>query len=1011
MKRFRSLLSIVLITVLLLSAFPLTLGAADGSAGGTYTKKVVSVLYDNSGSMHDTTDWRHEYAYYSIQMLAALLNERDNLIITPLNKNGLVNNSKKNSKEIELDKSDRNNQIKTALEGTFLSPSGGTPYGPMSYAIEHLIDRGMTTSDKMSTDENTEYWLFVMSDGAFTGTSQTEMEAKFADIIKGYNNFQMVYMGMGGNVANLEKPTNSVLAGASNFTGYHVKDVSTVVKTMQSVANQISGRFTANAQLYTISGKKVTVHLSKLDYAVRNLSVMLQSVGSSANISLVSATHQQSTTSVKQPCVISMQTSNGPNLKGYSAVVQANSGYMSGGDLVLEFSDTVNNFSLMVEPALRLNTVIQRKEGGQWVDTDRHYINGNMLPGQEIRALYEVYSEDKNQVVDITKLFGAVVSKVTYAGKEYGVGDPMPLQLGNHEIGILVTADGSYQMYGSFSCIVAAKPDAYRVKGSIASADGGLGQKYNLSFLVYANDVQLTKNDLTAYQYTIIGTDASGADIPVNATVAADGTVTAQVNLEPYAYGNSTFTLRVTDPDGFQREDTVQGQHIPTSVGATVLGTNQLSMTQHAWKQNTQSLTFQANCAGDMVDFTTDFCGYQLTVGGKDVTNDCTVQGEKVIFVPNTDLLSEQLSRVGTVPVEFKVFVKAHPQISHTAQATLTVTPTVFAVYTEQTGGPVSPFEMDRSDAKVRISVERDGQFLTEEELWALYESGELKVAAKGNFLHRIFDKISSYHTVYTTETENGIAYLVATPQQRHGAALALFTTLALFPGDRNVTAEYGTQSAASAFHIDPPDPWSYLWRFLVLLLVIHILMLIMFCKTVTRFKPGTYVSIRVQLDKEGNIKDFYRCPTTPVGKTFFSKLFWKRGYIPFVYWFRGRQVLKVGTYELRAKKNSNPTIFIPRSKKTEGAYISSPMPGNEVYAVIQSKIMAGAPYKKDPAILGQYFAFYETGNFLYSDTTKEKGNKKVHSAATPLRDLSAPIVIPESNNVYTLIFFVSKRK
>ncbi len=1015
MKRFRSLIALVLTAVFLLGMFPLTLGAADtDGTGGTYTKKVVSVLYDNSGSMNSTGkygDWRHEYAYYSIQMLAALLNERDSLVITPLNKGGLENTSILNSHEIRLDLADREQQIKNALAGDFLKPNGTTPYQPIAFALKHLTDRGMTTSDKMSAEENVEYWLFVMSDGDFTSVDQDEMQANFADLVKGYNNFQMVYMGMGDKVANLEQPTNSALAAASNFTGYHVKDVSTVVKTMQGVANQISGRYTAKEedQLYTVSGNKVTVHLNRLDYAVRNLSIMLQSAGTDQEITLVKATHGQKDLSVKQPCVIKMNSTDqySPKLKGYSAVIQDSAGFLSGGDLVLEFSDTVNSFSLMVEPALRLRTIIQRKEGDQWINTDRHYINGNMLPGQQIRALYEVYSEEANQAVDPNAIFTTVVSKVTYAGKEYKVGDPMPLQLGNHEIGVSVTADGSYHMYGSFSCIVAAKPTAYRAEGSISSADGGLGQIYDLSFTVYANDKKLNQSGLASYQYTVKGTDASGAEIPVTASVASDGTVSARVNLNGYAFGTAAFTFRVTDPDGFQREVSLQAQHIPASVGATVTAPARTSLTQYAWKQNTGAFVFQGNCAGTPVDFGSDFCGYQLTVGGRDVTDQCTVQGQQILFVPNETTLGDLLQQVGTVPILFKIYVKSHPTISDTVSSALEVTPTVYTVYSQQSGGTISPFELRKSDARVRISVERDGQFLSEEELWALYQSGELKVKARGNFIHRIFDAVSSYRVEYTTKTVNGVAYLVATPAQRHPAAVALFTTLALFPGDRNVEATYKTATAASAFHVDPPNPWSYIWRFLVLLLVIHILMLIMFCKTVTRFKPGTYVKLTIKLDSRKRIKEMYGYQATPVGRSLFSKILWKRIYTPFVGWFGGKQKRRIGGYELHATKWDNPEIYIPRTAATEKAFIASMGALNRVYPLIQEKIAAGTFSTNDRTIIGQPFPF-DAEERLHAETAEEDGLKTDH--LTSLNGIEAPIVFPASYNkqVFTFVFFVS---
>ena len=98
MKTRMKAVAVLLVFVCLLSCLSiLSGGAAADSTSSTdeevrYTKKIVSVLYDNSGSMTKTDNGtsvaREEYAIYSMQMLMSLLGPDDELIITPLNRPG-----------------------------------------------------------------------------------------------------------------------------------------------------------------------------------------------------------------------------------------------------------------------------------------------------------------------------------------------------------------------------------------------------------------------------------------------------------------------------------------------------------------------------------------------------------------------------------------------------------------------------------------------------------------------------------------------------------------------------------------------------------------------------------------------------------------------------------------------------------------------------------------------------------------------------------------------------------
>ena len=72
------MIALLMILVLLAASFGslLSVSAANAAGGGgaRYTQKIVSVLYDNSGSMQGD---KNNYALYALQMLMALLSNDD----------------------------------------------------------------------------------------------------------------------------------------------------------------------------------------------------------------------------------------------------------------------------------------------------------------------------------------------------------------------------------------------------------------------------------------------------------------------------------------------------------------------------------------------------------------------------------------------------------------------------------------------------------------------------------------------------------------------------------------------------------------------------------------------------------------------------------------------------------------------------------------------------------------------------------------------------------------------
>ena len=116
-------------------------------------KKIISVVYDDSGSMFwtggntkDNTSWAA--ANYAIQAMTALMSSKDELYITYMS-------SPETAAAIDLSHIDRS--VRSLRED--LTDPGNTPGEAVDTAIEKLFSIE-------EDDPSTQFWLVVMTDGA-----------------------------------------------------------------------------------------------------------------------------------------------------------------------------------------------------------------------------------------------------------------------------------------------------------------------------------------------------------------------------------------------------------------------------------------------------------------------------------------------------------------------------------------------------------------------------------------------------------------------------------------------------------------------------------------------------------------------------------------------------------------------------------------------------------------------------------------------------------------------------
>ncbi len=562
MKAKTKAVSFFMALLLLLSCtvfFVMPAGAAGGGAGdqgdARFTKKIVSVVYDNSGSMNQGTEHRYQYARYAIQMLMSTLGQGDELDIVLMHaRSAGAGTSNKNVYPVDLADPARNTVVGNMLRsGIFDSPSGTTPIDSVDKAIKQLTDKGLMDKDHLANSlENTEHWLVILTDGEFDeAETRPALEAELKERFSKYPSMKSIFIGFGGNAPDL---SGSTLTQEYPFTTYKTdpSNKNQIVGVMQSVSNQLSGRYTLDASAYTVNGSTVTIDLDRYEYSLKNVSAIAQNCGAT----LTSVSYTGGTANITLPCLIAGDTSALGIQSGYSAVITGDP-YMAGGKLTLQYSGVVNPdyFSVLVEPALKIQSYLEYYDGAAWQRATMQYVNANLSGGDRIRVGYEIYEQAQGKPIDVNKVFGGATTAVTYAGKPYNIGEEIPLIVGNNEVAISVSLmGGAYTIYDSFLCIIEENPSFYRVEGAPGSEISFATGKGEAVYTVYVDNVPATKAVLDAYTCTATAKAPDGTAAPVELTIQSDGKVHVVISGIDGNYGDYTVAFKVATEYGISRE-------------------------------------------------------------------------------------------------------------------------------------------------------------------------------------------------------------------------------------------------------------------------------------------------------------------------------------------------------------------------------------------------------------------------------------------------------------------------
>ena len=326
-------------------------------------KKVVSIVYDDSGSMNNANeDWA--YASYSLQNLVGLMNTQDELGVVKMSSPYQVTN-------IDLSIKKRAKEIKTVENYKALGMT--TPFEAVDTAVDWIKQKKSGYTDNQSV----EFWLVIITDGSFESGYPKNMKAYLKNLkgTMGDSKFEGICVAIGNNVPdNVKREWNSV-------TGNHLITASNsndIVNAMAEVSALILGQGGKGATINVspkASGKSITFvskfPLKKFIIYEQNQSVGVKSV--SAKRTTISTTADFST---KKPGVGAI---NSRTIHCESA----DSDYIPAGKITVNFDSKIDtlssNFKILIESAVNVDFEILDSAGNKIDVENNALVEGDLV--------------------------------------------------------------------------------------------------------------------------------------------------------------------------------------------------------------------------------------------------------------------------------------------------------------------------------------------------------------------------------------------------------------------------------------------------------------------------------------------------------------------------------------------------------------------------------------------------------------------------------------------------------
>lgn len=375
MKKLLSTLLAIIFVLSVMLSLPISV-----SAESLYIRKIVSVVYDDSGSM-DGNKWA--YANYAMQTFCGMLNSEDQLFITYMSHS--QQNTNYNPEKIDLSAGGIQNSVNSIRKHT---DSGSTPYS----AVETAYNKLKSVND---SNPNTQYWLVVITDGAFdecNSMSNDKKKSFLNDNFKDYTesvmpngtNPQVTFLGIGDVVSPDEDQSKGIFTySASNADG--------IIGAMSDMADRISGR----TRLQQNDIKKIDDKTIQVSSSIPLLNIAVFAQGSQAKITKAVYSNE---TSIPVSRNVSLSYPGYSDLVGGAFLLGDSNNVIGSGTYSITFDKAIdlNDVIILFEPALemRMTITVNGKEISDYSELD------NVMENDKISVSCKIYEMGTDTEVD-----------------------------------------------------------------------------------------------------------------------------------------------------------------------------------------------------------------------------------------------------------------------------------------------------------------------------------------------------------------------------------------------------------------------------------------------------------------------------------------------------------------------------------------------------------------------------------------------------------------------------------
>ncbi|MFD3445691.1 vWA domain-containing protein [Microbacteriaceae bacterium 4G12] len=450
-----SLIATIVLALFCLVLLPLGSAAKEEGA----KKRVVSLVYDDSGSMRNAQNVpvdRWKYANYALQSLIGLLDDQDQFFYVPMSRP---------SKEIPISLSKRQAEIEQIRKW---SEFQNTPFQAVETAIEAL-------KSKVSTQRESEFWLVILTDGAFNELETTnlaqyeENKKKITSTMQQFSTWMesqkasvhCILITMESHLSEAEKAqmntfkmiwketTNGVVMETNGEDGV----VESINQAAALIANRDPFSNVDDLVKVNVGQQNVTV---KTPFPLRRLTIVQQMTSiAAANIQTVTQQKERTTFTTSGPFI--MQTPEQPLITGYiSHIYNQNGSVMKPGEYEIQFDKQVaaEHIKVLVEPALDYTVHMYKKENKSLIGKEEAFYS-------ESTILIEAKPNDIP--VDVSYF----AAEIELQGQRHAMKwDPKrrafqyEVKLGNEPIRgqIYMSIKGFYQQNKEFKIVPVSKP-------------------------------------------------------------------------------------------------------------------------------------------------------------------------------------------------------------------------------------------------------------------------------------------------------------------------------------------------------------------------------------------------------------------------------------------------------------------------------------------------------------------------------------------------------------------------